>query len=100
LGGTVSYGFKWKGIGWNPYVQAGWAHEFLDADQAVSARFASGAGDVFSTTGDNLGHDAATFGAGLQAILSETLTANLSYSGEANGQYQDHSFNAAVRVEF
>ncbi len=63
-GGIIAYSFKWKGIGWNPYIQAGWAHEFLDASEAVNARFASGAGDVFSTSGDSLGHDSATFGAG------------------------------------
>ncbi len=100
LGGQVAYGFKWKGVGWSPYVAAGWAHEFLDADEAVSARFASGAGDVFTTTGDNLGHDSATFGAGLSAGLTDSVTAKLSYSGEANGEYQDHSFDVSVRVQF
>ena len=100
LGGTIAHAFQWKGVGWNPYVQAGWAHEFLDAADAVSARFASGAGDVFTTQGESIGHDSATFGAGLQASLTDAVTANLSYSGEANGQYQDHSFDVSVRVQF
>ena len=100
LGGTVAHAFQWKGVAWNPYVQAGWAHEFLDAADAVSARFASGAGDVFTTQGQSIGHDSATFGAGLQATLTDAVTANLSYSGEANGQYQDHSFDVSVRVQF
>ena len=100
LGGTVAYAFQWKGVQWNPYVQAGWAHEMMDPAQSVSARFASGAGDVFSTTGDNLGRESATFGAGLQADLTELVTANLSYSGDANDRYMDNSFNAALRVQF
>ncbi|WP_093281379.1 autotransporter outer membrane beta-barrel domain-containing protein [Verrucomicrobium sp. GAS474] len=100
LGGTAAYGFTWKNIGWTPYVSTGWAHELLDASQTVSARFASGAGDLFSATGDNLGHDSATFGVGLRTALTDTLSATISYNGEANDRYQNHSFNAAVRVTF
>jgi len=100
LGGTVAYGIRWKQIGWNPYVQAGWAHEFLNDSQSVSARFASGAGNLFTTTGDSLGHDSATFGAGIQAQLSDTLSINFGYSGEASERYMDNSFNGSVRVQF
>ena len=97
---TVSYSVKWNGVRWTPYVQGGWNHQFLNAAQSVTATFASGAGTSFTTQGDNLGHDSATFGTGLQAGLSETVSANFGYAGEANDRAQDHSFNASVRVEF
>ncbi len=66
----------------------------------MSARFASGAGSTFDAVGDNLGRDSATFGAGLQAVVTRSLAATLSYSGDANDKYQDHAFNASVRVDF
>ena len=72
----------------------------MNDSQSVSARFASGAGNLFTTTGDSLGHDSATFGAGIQAQLSDTLSINFGYSGEASERYMDNSFNGSVRVQF
>jgi len=100
LGGTVGYTFTSKGVRWTPYLSLGWAHELLDASSAVNARFASGAGDVFATQGDSLGHDSATFGTGVRGAFSDTLSAVLSYSGEANGTYQNHALEASLRVAF
>jgi len=100
LGGTVGYTFTSKGVRWTPYVSLGWAHELLDASSAVNARFASGAGDVFAAQGDSLGHDSATFGTGIRGAFTDSLSAVLSYSGEANDTYQNHAFEASLRVAF
>ncbi|SDT87819.1 outer membrane autotransporter barrel domain-containing protein [Verrucomicrobium sp. GAS474] len=100
LGGIVAREFRLKGFNLTPYLTAGWSHEYLDASQAVTARLASGAGTAFTVTGDNLGHDSATYGIGLRSTLTDTVSANVSYSGEANDRYQDNSLNASIRVAF
>ncbi len=100
LGGTAAYEFKWKDIAWQPYVSAGWNHEFLDTGSAATARFASGAGGLFTVNGYDVGHESATFGAGLQATLSKSVTATLGYSGQANNDFLDNSFQAGIRWQF
>ncbi|HEY8966405.1 MAG TPA: autotransporter domain-containing protein, partial [Candidatus Methylacidiphilales bacterium] len=75
LGGTVGYTITCDGVRWTPYLSLGWAHELLDASSAVNARFASGAGDVFATQGDPLGHDSATFGTGIRGAFTDSLSA-------------------------
>jgi outer membrane autotransporter protein len=100
LGGTVAYRFRALGIGWNPYVQAGWNHEFLSPTPAATARLASGAGSLFTVDGETIGRESASFGAGIDAELSERLLVRFGYAGEANSQYQDHQFQAGLRFRF
>ena len=100
LGGTVAYATKVCGLALSPYLQAGWDHEFLDAVQAVNSRLASGAGSDFTVYGASSGHEIATFGLGVNAALTERISANLGYAGEANESFQDHSLRASLRVTF
>jgi len=100
LDGTVAYEFKWKEIAWQPYVSAGWNHEFLNTGSSATARFASGAGGLFTVNGYDVGRESATFGAGLQATLTQSVTATLGYSGQANNDFLDNSLQAGIRWQF
>ena len=100
LGGTIAYGFCWKGVQWKPYLQAGWNHEMLDPSQAATARFASGAGGLFTVYGYDVDRESASFGAGIDAILTKALSADFSYNGQVNSNYQSHSFEAGLKIAF
>lgn len=100
LGWTVQREFLVRGVRLRPYVRAGWEHEFLDTGQALTAHLASGAGAPFTVTANSLGQESASFGAGISATFTESLSGQLSYAGEAGNRFQDHTLSAALRVLF
>jgi T5SS/PEP-CTERM-associated repeat protein/autotransporter-associated beta strand protein len=100
LGGTAAYSVRWKGVTCRPYLQAGWSHELGDSEGAVSARFASGAGDLFVIQGGAISRDSLTFGSGVQAQLSRGLSLHLAYAGETNGQFRYDSLSGSCRLTF
>jgi len=83
-----------------PYVEAGWQHEYLDQDQAFTARFASGAGGLFSVTGRDVGSDSATFGFGISALFTPSITAAISYFGQGNDDYLENDIEGTLRYMF
>ena len=83
-----------------PYVEAGWQHEYLNQDEAFDARFASGAGGLFSVTGRNVGSDSATFGFGVSALFSPSITAAISYFGQGNSDYLENDIEGTLRYMF
>jgi len=93
LGTTLSYAFKTGSVKWNPYLRGGWNHEFLD-DVTESPIIGTG------IPNQPLGREAATFGVGVNAILSPTYSANFGYEGEADSYYQSYSLEASLHVVF
>lgn len=100
LGWQVSYEADWKGIKIYPGVGLGWKHEFLDLDQAVDARFASGAGEIFRVRGREIGAESGTAQCSLTIGWTDTISTSLSYETEANESLLYSSVNASVRVIF
>ncbi len=93
LGATLAYAFQTGGVKWNPYLQGGWNHEFLD-DVTESPILGTG------IPNQPLGREAATFGLGMNAIFSPTYSANFGYEGEADSYYQSYSLEASLHVVF
>lgn len=94
LGGTVSYTVKAGSARWTPYVRGGWNHEFLD--DSATTQFSSG----LVTSSTPIDRETASFGLGVTAAFSPTLSWSLDYAGEANSYYQSHSFDTALHVAF
>jgi fibronectin-binding autotransporter adhesin len=84
----------------DPYVQLGWQHEYLDQNSSVSARFASGAGGAFTTSGPGVGSDSATFGLGVTSMVSPAISVSLGYFGQANSDYLENDLQGTVRYRF
>jgi T5SS/PEP-CTERM-associated repeat protein/autotransporter-associated beta strand protein len=94
--------YDWKIREWTlrPYARAGWQYEFMDRSQAITARFASGAGGLFSVQGAETERDSLVGGAGAQLLFSETISALLGYSVEANADYEIHQVNGSINFRF
>jgi len=95
LGTTLAYALKSGSVKWSPYVQGGWNHELLDA---VAQTNLGGFG--FNIPNENIGRETATFGAGVNALFTPTLSGTLGYAGEANSKYEEHTFQASVGLAF
>lgn len=96
----LSYDWQVGKVLVRPYVRAGWQHEFLDESHTISARLASGAGSVFDVEGSETARDSVVGGAGTQVLFSETISAWIGYSAEANADVEIHSVNASVGFRF
>ena len=74
-----------------PEVSARWMHEFLDQGQEQQAQFGGVPGAQFTTRGATAGRDFAVFGTGATFRLSEMLSLNAHYFGQANDQFLSHT---------
>jgi len=101
LAWKVSYDWKLNSGAWTlrPYGRLGWQHEFMDDSQAITARFA-GAGGPFTVNTAEQDADSIIAGAGAQMMFSETISAQLGYSAEANSDYEIHSINGSLNFRF
>lgn len=95
----LKYEREWNGIQWQPYGNIGWRHEFLERSQAIGARFATGT-QIFTVNGPRSPRDSVTFGAGINAILNDSLGVGLDYRGEANSSFRVHQVGASLKFEF
>ncbi|MHC4219005.1 MAG: autotransporter outer membrane beta-barrel domain-containing protein, partial [Planctomycetota bacterium] len=73
LGGALSY--RVKGWGWEPipYVYTGWEHEFLNDDDNIAARFATGGSPFLINTGSR-DTDAWFFGIGANMLIKHNVS--------------------------
>ena len=83
-----------------PYIRAGVAHEFEDDLRAITARFVGDPDGAFTIFGEVPRETTGIFGVGVAAILNETWSVAVDYSGEIGGNYSNHGVSASVRVRF
>lgn len=76
----------------------GWRHAF-DTTPVSTLTFASG-GSPFTVAGAPLGRDALTAEAGLDAKLTDRLSAGVSYSGQYAGNAYDHAVKGQIAYRF
>jgi autotransporter-associated beta strand protein len=93
LGSTIRKTFELpNGFLLIPSASAAWQHEFFNADQAINAAFAGGAGEAFGIQAGDIGRDNVLLGAGLTMVFNETVSAYLNYNayvGRANFSAQE-----------
>lgn len=97
---TLSRRFRQQASVWDGWVRAGWAHEFLDAQDAVHSRLGAGGGGTFVVHGNRVQRDGMMFAAGVKAAFGDTITASFGYAGDYNPDYRVHSLNASLRLSF
>ncbi|PAW78426.1 MAG: hypothetical protein B9S32_07840 [Verrucomicrobia bacterium Tous-C9LFEB] len=81
-------------------VSVGWAHEFLDTTQSVTASFADGAGSLFTTDGVDMGADSVVMGVGENILFSEYLSGGAGYTADVNPNYFNHNLTGSMTYRF
>ena len=100
LGMKVSYPWKFGRVLVTPQGSASWQHEFAYSALPVEARFANGAGDLFTVWGPHIGRDSALVEAGLTVQWCPRVATYLNYDGKFNSSYQSNTVNGGCRVDF
>jgi outer membrane autotransporter protein len=83
-----------------PEVRAAWQHEYLDANQTLTADFVSAPTTPFTVSGANYGRDAALVGAGVTANVLPNVNLFLDYDGRFNGGFTEHAVSGGIRIKF
>jgi len=100
LGMKVSYPWKFGRVVVTPQGSASWQHEFAYSALPVEARFANGAGDLFTVWGPHIGRDSALVEAGLTVQWCLRVATYLNYDGKFSNSYQSNTVNGGCRVDF
>lgn len=100
LGAKVAYDCRLGGVTLRPDLYVGWLHAFGDESYPLEARFASGAGNVFTVRGPALGRDQAIVEAGVTVCWSSQVAGYLSYQGKFSGNRDSHGVGGGLRVSF
>lgn len=82
-----------------PEVRLGWQHELLDSRSSVISTFTSGA-SRFTSTGAQVGEDAAVLGLGLKAQMTGRLDVFTDYTGRVGSKQTDHGLTAGLKYKF
>ena len=82
-----------------PEIYIAWQHDYLDNSIPLRSRLASGAGDVFTVYGPELGRDSFIMSMGLTAQWKPTVSTYFHYTLQS-GSYEASAVNAGVRVNF
>lgn len=85
-----------------PFIQAGWRHEYHDdALQSVASFSADSTGaSSFVARGSKPVVDTGVFSAGVSLVGSRDLSVTIKYTGEAAQHYQSHTGNLQLRWQF
>ena len=84
-----------------PNLSLSWQHEYLDKSAALDARFANGAGNIFTTHGPVVGADSLVIGVGVGVQITQKVGTYLNYSTElGRNNYTPHNINAGVNIGF
>ena len=76
-------------------LRLGWAHEYNNPNQSISARFANyDAG--FTVRGPNTRRDSLAYELGVQYLLTTGRFLSFQYQGDLNNDQNTHSINAAI----
>jgi uncharacterized protein YhjY with autotransporter beta-barrel domain len=84
-----------------PELRLGWRHEFLDDNQTIGARMASGAGGVFEVQSPSLGRDSLSLVAGVSTRCARNVSVGVYYDGELAGENNSsHAVSGGISVDF
>jgi outer membrane autotransporter protein len=84
-----------------PEIRAAWQHEYEERVYPIDARFASGAGDVFTVRGPSLGHDAALVSAGFDVQWNSRVATYVFYDGVlGRSNYDNNAVSGGFRFGF
>ena len=96
--------YDWKagnGIIIRPEVRAAWQHEYDERAYPIDARFASGAGDVFTVRGPDSGRNSALVGGGVAVQWNNRISTYVYYDGVLGREnYESHNISGGLRVSF
>jgi len=84
-----------------PDLSLAWQHEYLDNTLAIDSRFASGAGNIFTVHGPDVGRDSLVIGAGIWIQWSPTVGTYLNYTTQLlRDGYEPHNLNVGIQIQF
>ncbi|WP_166443092.1 autotransporter outer membrane beta-barrel domain-containing protein [Phragmitibacter flavus] len=84
-----------------PQVYVAWQHEFGDRSQATDFRFASGAGNVVTVEGPEVGRDALLLGASVSVLWSDRFSTFVGYNTQLlRDNYESHNLTAGLAWSF
>jgi outer membrane autotransporter protein len=99
VGLKLSHEFKVGSAKVKPEIRASWQHEYGDAAYPIDSRFASGAGNIFTVHGPEIGRDSALVGAGVGVQLNERVGTYVHYDGQlGRDNYDSHSVSGGLRI--
>jgi autotransporter-associated beta strand protein len=100
-GVRVAYDLKCGHAIIRPEVRAAWQHESGDRAYPIDARFASGAGDVFTVHGPEIGRDSALVDAGLAIQWNNRISTYVYYDGVlGRSNYNNNAVSGGFRLSF
>ncbi len=101
LGTRLAYELRIAKTTLLPEIRLGWRHEFLDANQTIGARMASGAGGVFEVEGPSLGRDSLSLVVGMSTHCSQNVSIGVYYDGElASDSSSSHAVSGGINWDF
>jgi autotransporter-associated beta strand protein len=86
-----------------PEVYLAWQHEYLDTSLPLKSRLASGAGDVFTVYGPDLGSDSIIMSLGFTIQWKPTVSTYFHYTMQTVMQsrgYEANAVDAGMRINF
>jgi outer membrane autotransporter protein len=84
-----------------PEIRAAWEHEYGDQAYPIDARFASGAGGIFTVHGPSIGRDSALVDAGFTVLWNNRVSTYLFYDGNlGRSNYDNNAVSGGLRVSF
>jgi len=101
LGLRARYDWKVGGGIVRQEVRAAWQHEFGDTAYPIDSRFVSGADEIFTVHGPEIGRDSALIDAGLAVLWNERVSTYVYYDGQVGrDNYTSHGVSGGLRVSF
>ncbi len=101
LGGRLARELTWRRTILEPELRAQWLHEFSRNTSDLKATLAAG-GEGFTTSGHDLARDSLILGVGLNARLSEAISASLRYDCmlQSDSGATDHALHLDAGLAF
>jgi len=101
IGAHASYDWKIGNAILTPEISAAWQYQILNNWNTLDARFASGAGNIFTTYGPVIGRDSATVTAGFNIQWTPSIGTYVYYGGEfGRTNYHLNSVSGGIRLSF
>jgi outer membrane autotransporter protein len=83
-----------------PEVRVGWAHEFLDQSQTLTAQLVGTAASPFTVVGTQFGRDSAVVGVGVSHEFAPGASFFMDYDGQFTGGFNQNSGSVGIKVRF
>jgi outer membrane autotransporter protein len=83
-----------------PEVRIGWAHEFLDQSQALTAQLVGAPISPFTVAGVGFGRESAIVGFGITHEFAPDASFFVDYAGQFTGGFNQSSASAGIKVKF